>query len=91
MTNTYSVGTLVQCNVTFQNTSGVNTDPSTVTATIKDPSGVETNPAVTKDGVGLYHFTFTTALPGVHYYRFNGTGTLVVAAESAFVVVPTRS
>ena len=90
MANAYTLGTLVRCTATFS-FGGSNIDPTAVTATLKDPSGVETSPAVVHDATGAYHFDFTPTLPGVHYYRFNGTGTVIVAAENAFVALPTHS
>lgn len=85
MANSYATGTLVQMNATFT-VSGADTDPSSVVGTVRDPAGVETTPTITRDAVGQYHMSFTTVLPGVHYYRFAGTGSVVVAAEDSFVV-----
>lgn len=90
MANKYNIGTLVQLNVEFQNASGVDTDPGAVVATVKDPSGAESTPTPVKDSTGKYHITFLTALAGVHYYGFSGSGGLTVAGQSAFVVVPNQ-
>lgn len=90
MANKYNIGTLVQMNVEFQNAAGVDTDPGAVVATVKDPAGVETNPAVSKDATGKYHISFLTVLAGVHYYGFSGSGGLTVAGQGAFVVVPNQ-
>lgn len=87
MANSYTIGTLVQMSATFT-TAGANADPSGVVGTVRDAAGVETTPTVTRDAVGAYHMDFTTVIPGVHYYRFMGTGSLVVAGESSFVVTP---
>lgn len=89
MIGSYVIGTLVQMNAAFA-VSGLSADPTTVAGEVKDPSGVITTPAIARDATGNYHMTFTTALAGVHYYRFTGAGAVVVAAEGAFVVLPSH-
>ena len=87
MANSYAIGTQVQVSVTFT-VAGVASDPTVVTAKVKDPAGVVSTLSTIRDAQGVYHALFVTALPGVHYYRFTGTGAVVVAGENAFVVLP---
>jgi hypothetical protein len=88
-TNSYLPGTLVRMSATFE-VGTTATDPGTVAASLKDPSGALTVLTAVRDGVGLYHADFTPTLPGVHYYRFTGVQGLTAAGESAFVVLPSR-
>ena len=87
MANKYTKGTLVRMQASFSVVGGSASDPTTVAASVKDPTGALSSPQVVRDGIGAYHADFTPSLPGVHYYRFTGTGGLTVAAEGAFVVV----
>ena len=59
----------------FMNASGVLTDPTTVTLTLRDGAGVTTTPSAVKDGTGLYHFDVdTTGKPGTWAYKWTGSG-----------------
>jgi hypothetical protein len=88
--NTYDIGQAVRFTVTFADTAGVSTDPTTVTFIIRDPSGTETTytypPAgtIVKDDTGDYHADVTIDEAGLWYYRWTGTGVLVAAAEHGF-------
>ena len=90
MANTYDIGDLVRITSAFTTQAGTAVDPSTVTARVKDPSGtttVFTYPAsVAKDATGDYHADFVPTLAGVHYYRWEGTGSAVAASEAFFYV-----
>jgi hypothetical protein len=89
-TNTYDIGDLVRIASAFTTHAGAAVDPTAVTARVKDPSGtvtVFTYPAtVAKDATGSYHADFVPTLPGVHHYRWEGTGAAVAASESFFYV-----
>jgi len=39
-----------------------------------------------KDSVGVYHADIPVTLPGLHYFRWAGTGTVTAAEESTFNV-----
>ena len=89
--NVYENGQQVRCTCTFT-VNSVNTDPTTVTAKVKDPSGVETSyvygvdEEVVKSAAGIYYIDVTTDENGLWYFRFEGTGTCVAVEESAFRV-----
>lgn len=88
--NIYDVGDSIRTAVSFQNIAGVATDPTTITLKIQDPSGNETtlvfgvDAAVVKDAVGLYHSDVTIDENGDWYYRWEGIGALIGAAEFLF-------
>jgi hypothetical protein len=93
--NVYSKDTLVRVNVTFA-LSNVNTDPSVVTAYYKSPTGVITtlvygvDNALIKDAAGQYHVDILAQIVGNWFYRFEGSGTLIAANESEFVIQPSQ-
>jgi hypothetical protein len=86
--NSYDVGDLIQLTGTFKNASGVLTDPTTVTCTVRDPAGTVTTPTATRASVGVWNATvdLTGAVAGVWWYRFAGTGAVQAAEESTFYV-----
>jgi hypothetical protein len=84
--NNYDEGDLVRLTAAFT-VASVATDPTTVTLKVKDPSGNVTTytyalAEVTKDSTGNYHKDITIDEPGVWYYRWIGTGTVVAADEA---------
>ena len=89
--NTYDVGQEVRSNVTFT-VGGVDTDPTTITFRYLDPAGNATawvfgvDPEVVQDAVGQYHADWTLDEEGGWYYRWEGTGTVIAAAERYFEV-----
>ena len=85
----YVKGDLVRLSAVFT-VAGVATDPTTVTCTVRDPSGTETTPATTKDSVGNYHVDvdLTAAKSGVWQYEFLGTGACQAAMTGEFFVEP---
>jgi hypothetical protein len=89
--NSYDVGNQVTCSVLFTNSSNAPTDPTTITLRILPPGGptqVFTYAAsqLIRTGTGAYYYNFPTTLPGPHYYRFEGTGTLIATADNSFIV-----
>ena len=89
--NVYTKDSEVRITTTFTTTSGTATDPSTVTVYVKDPTGTRTtyvygSSAVVKDSTGVYHLDIFANIAGTWWYRFEGTGALVAAAESEFIV-----
>jgi uncharacterized protein YfaS (alpha-2-macroglobulin family) len=91
MLNIYEVGQRVRCAVTFT-VNGTNTDPTTVKAKVKDPSGNITtytygsDTELVKDVTGQYHIDVDTDERGEWHIRFEGTGTCMAVEESAFRV-----
>ena len=87
-------GDIVRVSTTpgFANASGVLTDPTTVSLRWRVAGGVETtwvfgtDAQVVKDSVGVYHADIPVTLPGLHYFRWAGTGTVTAAEESTFNV-----
>lgn len=87
--NQYAVG------VIFTDENDAATDPTAVTFKFKTPAGTITtythgvDAELIKDSTGKYHVVLTASLPGIYYWRFAGTGTVVAALEDSFVVDPT--
>jgi hypothetical protein len=79
----YTVGQLVRASATFK-VGAAPTDPTSVTATHKDPNGVLTSLTVVNDGTGLRHADLTPATKGRHVVRWVGTGACVAACETQF-------
>ena len=90
--NTYDIGDLVRCSVTFTNAAGTPTDPTAIIGEFQDPSGNETSYThgvdveLVKDDTGDFHFDVVIDESGYWFYRFAGTGTVVAAAECFFIV-----
>ncbi len=76
----------------FSNDAGVLADPTTITVRWRVAGGVETlwtfgtNAQVVKDSVGVYHADIPVTTPGLHYYRWEGTGAVAAAEEGTFNV-----
>jgi hypothetical protein len=81
--NSYPVGQLVRASAAFR-VGAVLTNPSTVTATHKDPDGVLTTLTAVNDSTGNYHADVTLAKKGRHVVRWVGTGACVAACETQF-------
>jgi hypothetical protein len=85
-TNLYSVGDVVRLSGAFTSSS-VAVDPSTVTVTVREPTGSRTTYTyVVKDSVGNYHLDHTVAMAGFHWYRWLSTGVGAAASEQKFNV-----
>ena len=82
-------GQRVRASQTFT-VSGTPTDPTTITAKVKDPSGnvsayiYNTNVELVRDGTGLYHIDIITDEDAEWMVRFEGTGACVHVDEIAF-------
>lgn len=95
MANTYNIGDTVYLPSTFA-VSGVATDPTTITLTIKEPDGTSTDytyalSQVTKSATGIYYKNFSPDQVGMHFYCWTGTGTVATAQEDWFMVKPQAS
>lgn len=91
---TYPAGDVARLSVTFT-LSGVNTDPTSVTLSVKVPSGTTTSyiygsSAIVKDATGQYHYDLTLATSGLYEYRWVGTGTVTAANESSLFAGPSN-
>lgn len=90
MATTYEIGDTIRLTGTFT-LSSVNTDPTTITLKVQDPSGNEDTytyalSQVAKSATGIYYKDITLDEKGVWHYRFVGTGT-VAAAYDGYVFV----
>lgn len=89
--NIYKKGQKVRISVAFT-VDGVATDPTTVTAKIKDPSGNQstyvygTDAEVVRESTGNYYVEETTDENKLWHYRFEGTGACEAVEEGAFRV-----
>lgn len=91
MINIYINGQEVRVSVAFT-VNDVATDPTTVKAKIKDPSGnvstyvYGTDAALVKDSTGNYHVDVVTDENKHWHYRFEGTGSCTAVEEGSFRV-----
>lgn len=83
--NIYQVDTIIRLNVQFYNTAlNQPADPSTVALFVEDPSGNVTQvPSgdIVRTGVGAYYSDYQPASPGEWTYKWQGSGTSVVATS----------
>jgi len=92
MANTYDVGDLVQLSVTFKNSAGTNTDPTTVTFKLQTPDAATTtyvygtDSQLVKSATGVYHVNWSCTQVGLHLVSWVGTGTIETAEEGYFHV-----
>jgi hypothetical protein len=70
----------------FLTAGGVPADPTTVTLTIRDPSGMVASETPNRTGVGTYSFVFQPTLPGAHEVIWKGTGAFTASGLDTFVV-----
>jgi hypothetical protein len=73
----------------FRNSAGALADPTTVTLLWRrhgeaDTTWIVTAGQIVKEAEGLYHADITVAEPGLHYFRWVGTGAIVAAEEGTF-------
>jgi hypothetical protein len=92
MTNRYEIGNVVTVDVEFTDAdTGDFVDPTTVTASVKDPLGVTTNYTVTpgqivRDDLGKFSLDLEPNSRGIWTYKFIGTGANQGAKEGAFSI-----
>lgn len=92
MNNYYDIGDLVRISGAFYDklTSDIPVDPTTVTLTIRKPSGVlvtKTYPAdITRIILGSYYADISVDVSGMWYYRWASTGVGQAAEEGSFWV-----
>lgn len=90
--NTYDIGDLVKISATFTDENGTATDPTTLEAAFKSPSGTistftyGTDPEVVRDSAGVYHLDISITESGRYDYRWSSTGTGQAAEEGYFEV-----
>src|SRR5581483_7657357 len=86
----YDAGELAHLTAVFQ-VSGVDTDPSAVTADVRAPDRTVTHYTVTtgqivKDSTGHYHLDVTASQAGDWWYQFTGSGAAADVSEGVFYV-----
>jgi hypothetical protein len=86
------IGDLVRLTVTFADLNGNLLDPTAVTLSIKEPSGVVTSfqygrdAFVVRESAGKYYMDFAPSMEGLHTFRFAGSGAVTAAEEKMFYV-----
>jgi hypothetical protein len=79
--NAYPVKSITRLSVAFSNETSAAADPSSVELTITLPSGsLYATGAVEHDSTGHYHYDYTVSDVGIHRYKFQGIGDLIVAS-----------
>lgn len=68
--------------------TGLPVDPDVVTATVTLPDGTTTTPAVTRASAGVYTFSYTPTVDGLHRYVWAGTGANAFGQSGVFTVWP---
>ena len=87
MSNTYTLGTQITLTATFTDAAGVLTNPTSTTAKIRLPDGSQTALTPLVNGsTGVFTFAYTPLSVGLYIYQFAGTGAVVVAGESTFLI-----
>ena len=84
----YDLGDGIRMSVVFTNAiSGEHTNPTTLALTLQLPDGtLNTTLPVTQTATGKYYADYLTTVPGVHTYRWAGTGACQAAVEGVFTV-----
>lgn len=93
MANTYDVGDLIRLTATFTDANGDAVDPTTVSFSIRDPSGnlaTVTYAAadITKSGTGVYFYDLSIDEVGYWVWRAVGTGAGEAAGEDTIEIRP---
>jgi hypothetical protein len=82
----YTAGTEVRFSATFA------ADPTTVTLSVKEPSGTTTiytygtDPELVRDGVGEYHADLVLNTAGLWWYKFAGSGAVTAVKQDCIFV-----
>jgi hypothetical protein len=85
--NTYDVGDRVVMTGLFTNENGVPTNPTTATCRVLLPDGTTSDIAPTQVApTGTYEAAMVITMPGDHWYRFVGVGTVQAMGEYVFAV-----
>lgn len=87
--NSYDIGNIVRLSAAFTDISGVPTDPSTVTLTIRLPDltvVTKVGGDLTHPSTGSFYYDYTPPQSGTYYYRYAGTGVCTAAADASFII-----
>ena len=85
-----NVGDVVRLRAVFT-VLNVNTDPTTITLQVQNPSGTTTSytyagTQVTKEGTGIYYYNLSVSEAGWWVYQWTGTGTVEVVQGNKILV-----
>lgn len=91
MSSEYGINDQARLISTFTDINGNLSDPTAVTLTVRDPSGVETtytwvSNAIVRDSLGVFHYDLLVTLAGIYDYRWAGTGAVQVESEGSLTV-----
>jgi len=87
--NSYTAQSLIRMTAAITATStGVATDPTTVTLKIQTPDQVvaDLSGTVQRDSTGNYHADYTATKVGLHQYEWQCTGAVVVSGAGQYLV-----
>lgn len=84
----YDVGQTVRVPVTVTDVDGDPTD-ATMAIEVTKPDGTTSSPAITNDGVGLYHADITTDAPGTWLWKYSASGAVLPAVYTGQFFVRT--
>jgi len=85
----YLIGKTITLSVSFYNKLGVLTNPTTITLKIRLPGGTVTTlttASLTNVSAGIYTYDYKITQSGLHYYRFDGDGTVDTVEDGMFNV-----
>lgn len=88
----YDIGDRRKLVCEVRDEDNVLTDPTVLTFKMLEPDEVETeyvygtDAEVVKDSTGIYHVYWDCTQQGVHYWRYEATGTVVAAEEAHFYI-----
>lgn len=74
----------------FSNETGEMVEPSIVTCKIISPNETVSTLPVMRVGLGIWHATLTTMIPGKWEYRFVGNGAVIGAEEGVFWIANSK-
>jgi hypothetical protein len=83
-----TVGNKARVTVTVRDEDDTLTTPTTRVATVKDPAGAVTNPAVTVVSTGVLRFTFNVSLVGYYKFKLVGSGNIAAVADGVVQGIP---
>lgn len=94
MSTTYDVGDRRKLSVIIRDEEGLPADPGFLEFSIREPDGDITsyqygiNSELIRTGVGIYFVYWDCAKNGLHRWRFEAGGNVVVAEQTTFAVRP---
>jgi|SRR5690606_12147698 len=90
------IGNGVTSTQEFKNSSGVLTNPTSVTVTVREPDDTKTtytygtDPEVVRDSTGIYYISIVPDAAGPWGFYWLGTGTVPRSTEDFVLITPSR-